>query len=405
MQVITMTLVASLGLGLSGCQTIKGLTGQGDDETVATATQSEANYYRDATEALEKQRYLQATTSLSELRTFFPTGRYAEQALLDLMYAQFQSKEYAAAVTSAEQFIRLYPNNPNIDYAYYVRGVANMQTASSALLNFAGLKQAHRDTSYLRLAFNNFQELVTRFPNSIYAPDAAQRMSYIYNQFAESELTAARWYIERQAYVAAANRAKWVFQFYPLSEQVPEAIAILAYSNEQLGLTKQAQEYKTLLQINYPEWLNSNGSVRLANTSGRSWLNKITFGRLGRSTDTEAGATGTYTGATKTQIIQQAAQLQLPNNNSAQAPSNQVSLPASNQLRNVQFGLGLPETDSEQITSQSSAAQAASDSIVQPDNAPAIRQTTTDADTSLPSVVINPQSSQQTEGASTQEAE
>ncbi|WP_227431006.1 outer membrane protein assembly factor BamD, partial [Psychrobacter sp. I-STPA6b] len=145
-------------------------------------------------------------------RTFYPTGRYAEQALLDMMYAQFEINEYEAAANSSNQFISLYPSNPQVSYAYYVRGVANMQGSSEGIKLFP-VNQAERDTAYYRLAFANFQELIGKYPNSPYAPDAAQRMIFIYNQFAESELNAANWYIEREAYVAAANRAKWVFQY------------------------------------------------------------------------------------------------------------------------------------------------------------------------------------------------
>ena len=205
-------------LTLTGCQTVSGLFGS-DEEAVATASKSDAEYYREAVTALDKGQYLNATTQLTELRTFYPTGQYAEQALLDLMYAQFQSKEYETAAASAEQFIKLYPNNPQADYAYYVRGVANMQAGQNALVSLAGLDQAHRDTGYMRLAFEQLQALVTRYPNR-YALDAAQRMSYIYNQFAEHELAAARWY--------QAMRI-WLLPIVPngcsnitLSEQVPE---------------------------------------------------------------------------------------------------------------------------------------------------------------------------------------
>ena len=329
-------------LSLTGCQTLKNITGD-DNEAVASAEKSDAEYYKEAVEAMDKGNYLYATEQLAELRTFYPTGAYAEQALLDLMYSQFQSNEYELAVSSAEQFIKLYPRNNQVDYAYYVRGVANMQAGTSSLLNFAKFNQAHRDTSYYRLAFGNFHELLTKFPNSAYAPDAVQRMLFIYNQMAESELAAARWYIKREAHVAAANRAKWVFQYYPQSEQVPEAIAILAYSNQQLGLNDLAQQYKTLLQINYPEWLTNDGNVRISNSRSGSLLNRITYGKLGRSgTNDEADASLTtdYTGQTKQQKIYQAAQLQLPNDGSA----TEDNLPAiENQNRSVNLGLGLPE--------------------------------------------------------------
>lgn len=340
---LTLALLTAGMLSLTGCQTLKNITGD-DTDAVASAEKTDAQYYKEATEAMEDDSYIYAAEQLAELRTFYPTSPYAEQALLDLMYSQFQSDEYELAVTSADEFIKLYPNNNQVDYAYYVRGVANMHAGSSSLLNFAKMQQAHRDTSYYRLAFNNFHELLSKFPNSKYAPDAAQRMVYIYNQFAESELSAARWYIKREAHVAAANRAKWVFQYYPQSQQVPEAIAILAYSNEKLGLDDLAQQYKTLLQINYPEWLTSDGNVRISNSRSGSLLNRITYGKLGRSgsnDNADASLTTEYAGQTKQQKIYQAAQLQLPSDNTA----SEEKLPAvqNNQNRGVNIGLGLPE--------------------------------------------------------------
>ena len=146
---LTVALLTAGMLSLTGCQTLKNITGK-DSDAVATAEKTDAQYYKEAVDAMDKGRYIYAAEQLSELRTFYPTGAYAEQALLDLMYSQFQSNEYALAVTSAEQFIKLYPRNNQVDYAYYVRGVANMQAGTSSLLNITKLQQAHRDTSYYR---------------------------------------------------------------------------------------------------------------------------------------------------------------------------------------------------------------------------------------------------------------
>lgn len=352
------TLLA-LSINLVGCQTFKNLTGK-DGDAVETAEKSEQGYYRDAISQIDKGRYTQAIEDLNNLRTFYPTGQYAEQALLDMMYAQFESGAYDTAADSAERFIRLYPSNPQVSYAYYVRGVANMQGSSDGI-KILKTNQAERDTAYLRIAFANFQELINKYPDSPYAPDAAQRMTFIYNQFAQSELTAANWYIKREAYVAAVNRAKWAFQYYPLSESVPEAIAILAYSYEQLGVTDLSKEYKTLLQINYPEWLTADGRVKLNTKADRSWLNKISFGKLGRAGIQDASlAAGQYSGDTKTQMIVTAAQLNLPASN-AEAP---IAASAPTRRGGVNFGLGLPESATEQVSSQGSASAAAREAAV-----------------------------------------
>ncbi|OLF39785.1 outer membrane protein assembly factor BamD [Psychrobacter sp. Rd 27.2] len=374
----SITLLA-LSVNLVGCQTFKNLTGGKDVDAVETAEKSEQAYYNDAITQIDKGRYTQAIEDLTNLRTFYPTGQYAEQALLDMMYAQYESGKYEMAAASAEQFIRLYPSNPQVSYAYYVRGVANMQGSSEGLKLFK-LNQAERDTAYFRLAFANFQELINKYPNSPYTPDAAQRMTFIYNQFAESEMSAASWYIEREAYVAAANRAKWVFQYYPLSESIPEAIAVLAYSYDKLGMTDLANEYKTLLQINYPTWLTRDGRVKLSTKRDRSWFNKFTFGQLGRSgmKDTSV-ATGEYNGATKTQIVRNAHQLRLPANNTANtntAPSSASTSSAPTRDRGINIGLGLPEAETERVTDQASTGSTAREANVDPQNTNPVRRTT-----------------------------
>lgn len=375
----SITLLA-LSVNLVGCQSFKNLTGGKDVDAVATAEKSEQGYYNDAIAQIDKGRYTQAIEDLNNLRTFYPTGQYAEQALLDVMYAQYESGKFEAAAASAEQFISLYPSNPQVSYAYYVRGVANMQGSSEGLKLFK-LNQAERDTAYLRIAFANFQELINKYPNSPYAPDAAQRMTFIYNQFAESEMSAANWYVEREAYVAAVNRAKWVFQYYPLSESVPDALAVLAYSHEKLGLNDLANEYKTLLQINYPNMLSADGRVKLNTKRERTLFNKLTFGQLNRFNKDTSVATGNYSGATKTQVIRNANQLRLPNDNAAAANANApLNMSPKRANSGINVGLGLPEASTERVTSQSSTGDTAREAEVDPQNMNPVRRTTLPAD-------------------------
>ena len=375
----SITLLA-LSVNLVGCQTFKNLTGGKDVDAVATAEKSEQGYYNDAIAQIDKGRYTQAIEDLNNLRTFYPTGQYAEQALLDVMYAQYESGKFEAAAASAEQFISLYPSNPQVSYAYYVRGVANMQGSSEGLKLFK-LNQAERDTAYLRIAFANFQELINKYPNSPYAPDAAQRMTFIYNQFAESEMSAANWYVEREAYVAAVNRAKWVFQYYPLSESVPDALAVLAYSHEKLGLNDLANEYKTLLQINYPNMLSADGRVKLNTKRERTLFNKLTFGQLNRFNKDTSVATGNYSGATRTQVIRNANQLRLPSDNAAAANANApLNMSPKRANSGINVGLGLPEASTERVTSQSSTGDTAREADVDPQNMNPVRRTTLPAE-------------------------
>ncbi len=297
-------------MAVTGCQTFK----KSHEKKAEKAKYSESNYYQTALEDINKGRYTKANGALKELRTFYPAGKYAQQALLDLMYVQYQQHDFEEAIASAKKFTNLYPRHPKVDYAYYVLGVANMSEASKG--NLIPLDQSARDIAYYRLAFGAFAELIAKHPNSVYAPDSAQRMTFIYNQLASHEIHVARWYIKRKAYVASARRAKWVFQHYPKSESVPEAIATLAYSYQQLGKTELANKYKQLLQINYPNWLTATGEVKLAKKkpTASSILNTITLGKFGRASDTSFIETqlNKYEGQTKTQIIHQANRLQLP---------------------------------------------------------------------------------------------
>lgn len=323
---LALAVLTTTSLSVTGCSAVKGVSNKfkKKDELVVRAEKSETAYYESAQVALDKGRYNEAITALNNLRTFYPSSVLAEQALLDLIYAHYQAGDMESVTNTTAQFLSAYPASKNLDYALYVQGVTNMAGSPKAPRIFK-IKQNERDTAYLRLAFDDFRNLIARFPNSVYAPDAAQRMTALYNDFAEHELVAARWYIKRDAYVAAANRAKWAFQYYPQSSAVPEAIAILAHSNEKLGLTDTANQYKTLLHINYPQYLTANNKVilpsadklglakRTSNAFNKG-LGVVSFGKLGRAgqkISTEQADGSHYDGQTREQIIRQAGSLQL----------------------------------------------------------------------------------------------
>jgi outer membrane assembly lipoprotein YfiO len=153
---------------------------------------SEQVYIQKAQNALDRKQYTDAAKQLEALETYYPTSQYAPQAQLELLYVKFQQKDYEGAVALAERFIRLNPQHPNVDYAYYVRGVANMEQNYNGLLRYTSLKQSHRDVSYLKVAYQNFVDFIRRYPSSTYAVDAAQRMKFIGQELAESEMNAAR---------------------------------------------------------------------------------------------------------------------------------------------------------------------------------------------------------------------
>ena len=248
---------------------------------------SEQVYFEKAQKSLERNQYTDAVKSLEALDTYYPTGQYTQQAQLELLYAKFKQKDYEGTIALAERFIRLNPQHPNVDYAYYVRGVANMEMNYDSLIRYTSLQQSHRDVSYIKVAYQNFVDLIRRFPSSQYSVDAAQRMKYIGQELAESEMNAARFNIQRKAWLAAAERAQWVIEHYPQTPQTPEALATLAYSYQKLGDTATSQQYVDILKLNYPNLVKSNGEVNLrAARKDGSWVNRATLGLLGRQSKT-----------------------------------------------------------------------------------------------------------------------
>lgn len=282
-------LVLSLSIGIASVMV--GCSSNPKKVTDAGPQSSEQVYYDKAQTALNKGQYNEASKQLEALDTYFPTGQYTQQAQLDLMYTRFRQADFPGAIALADRFIRLNPQHPQVDYAYYLRGVSNMEQNYDGLLRYTSLKQAHRDVSYLKVAYQNFADFIRRFPSSKYAVDAAQRMKFISEELAESEMNTARFNIQRKAWVAAIQRARWVLEYYPQTPQIPEAIATLAYAYDKLGDQQSAQQYTTLLKTNYPQLIKNNGEVNLrAARNQGSLVNRLTLGILGRSADQQTSA-------------------------------------------------------------------------------------------------------------------
>ena len=244
------------------------------------ATLSEKAYYEAAQKSLSYGNFDTASKHLEDLESHYPVGAYTEQAKLDLMYARYKHLDYLGAVSAAERFIRLYPLNAQLDYAYYIRALANFEMDKDTFLRFIPINSAHRDLNNSRQAFDNFKELVTRFPNSAYAPDARQRMIFIRNQLAENELHAGRYYLKRKTYISALNRARWVVENYPETPQSAEALAIVVYCYQKLSINDLAEQNMAILQKNYPQYIDAKGNIKIefgGQNEDRSWLNMLSF--------------------------------------------------------------------------------------------------------------------------------
>lgn len=227
---------------------------------------TEAAQYREAQNAMRSNNYLTAIDRLQELEARFPYGRYAEQARLDLIYAHFRTQEYPETVVAAQRFMRSYPAHPSLDYALYLRGLANFYMERSFFDSFMTTDKSARDLSTAKDAFEDFERLVTRFPDSDYAPDARARMVFIRNELARNELHAARYYARRGAYIAAINRAQYVVQHYQGTPLVPEALAIMSEGYQRLDQPELAAKSHRILLANWPDsdYLDDDGEVDLA---------------------------------------------------------------------------------------------------------------------------------------------
>ena len=282
--------ITMLALTIGLTASIVGCSSNPKKEVVDTGPQSsEQVYIQKAEKALERGQYSDASRHLEAIETYYPTGEYAQQAQLELIYAKFQQKDYEGTLALAERFIKMNPQHPNVDYAYYVRGVANMEQNYDGLIRFTSLKQSHRDVSYLKVAYQNFVDFIRRYPSSTYAVDAAQRMKFIGNELAEAEMNAARFNEKRKAWVASIERAQWVVEHYPNTPQVPEALAMISNGYAQLGDKQLAQQYADVLKLNSPKLVKADGTVnmRAARNQG-SLLNRATLGLFGREATTSA---------------------------------------------------------------------------------------------------------------------
>jgi outer membrane protein assembly factor BamD len=256
-----------------------------DAEAELNAT--EQMLYRNAQRSLRAGNYQAAIEDLELLESRFPFGRYAEQAQLEIVYAHYMSFDPEAARSAADRFIRLHPQHPNVDYAYYLKGLAAYHRNRGVFDRLMTTDVSRRDMTSNREAYEDFNLLLSQFPNSAYAPDARQRMIYLRNVLARSEINIANFYMERGAYVAAANRARFVVENYSRSEAVPEALALIIEANVKLGMDDAADDALRVLATNFPDFrgFDANGDLVLTEqirSRDRSWTNLMTFGLLDR---------------------------------------------------------------------------------------------------------------------------
>lgn len=249
------------------------------------AGMSEHDLYMEAQRYLKKENFDLATKDLQLLESRYPFGPYAEQAQLELIYSQYRSAQGEAAIAAAERFIRLHPQHPNVDYAYYMKGLANYTEGTGFLERFLPTDMTMRDPGKALQSFEDFRQLLNRFPDSQYAPDAKARMTFLRARLARYEINVANYYFRRKAYLAAANRGRYVVDNYQQTEAVPDALAVMVQAYQLLELNDLANDALKVLRANYPEHpsLDADGNFidkfSVANApQHRSWVSTATLG-------------------------------------------------------------------------------------------------------------------------------
>jgi len=245
---------------------------------------SEMEIYDKAVKAIDDENYFLAIETLQKLESRYPFGKYSEQAQLELIYAQFQAQELEGARASAERFIRLHPEHKQVDYAYYLKALTTYELGMSLVERYFADEQSMRDPQPARDAFQEFAELISRFPNSEYAVEARQRMIHLRDRLALHDVHVAHYYLKRHAYVAAANRGREIVETYQGTSQVGDGLAIMVEAYQLLEQNDLANKALTVLKTNFPDHPQLEGGQFThsgwAQQDRKSIWNVITFGLI-----------------------------------------------------------------------------------------------------------------------------
>ncbi|CAM3866581.1 outer membrane protein assembly factor BamD [Rheinheimera salexigens] len=238
-------LISLLALTLSACA-----SKPKEPDVASTATPQ--TLYQEAKTVLDNGLYNRAIELLQVLDSRYPFGPLARQVQLDLIYAYYKSGDVDKAIANIDRFIRLNPNHAELDYVYYMRGLSNLKSDQNAMHSMLGIDRSDRDLASTRQAFDDFKLLVSSFPDSKYAAESKSRMLTIKNTLAQHELLIADYYMRRGAFLAAANRGKYIVEFYRDSPMVEQALEVMVEAYGKLGLTKLKQDTAAVLQLNFP---------------------------------------------------------------------------------------------------------------------------------------------------------
>lgn len=236
-----------LGLLLAGC----GLWPDKDPDELPENWPEDKLYFA-AKDRLASGSCSSAIEYYEKLQARYPFGPYAAQAQLELAYCQYKSEEGASALATIDRFLKLNPTHPHSDYAYYLRGLVNFNLDMGVTARYLPRDPSQRDPGAALQAFNDFSELIRAYPESRYVPDAQMRMRHLRNILSQHEVNVANFYMRRGAFVAAANRARYVVENFQQTPAMPEALVLLAKAYKVLELDDLAADTLRVLELNYP---------------------------------------------------------------------------------------------------------------------------------------------------------
>ncbi len=254
---LTLAALGAAVLVITGCSGLP-------DKTDETATWGSQKLYSEAQDAVVSKDWANCVKYFETLEGRDPFGPFAQQAELDVAYCNWRDNEQDAAMTAITRFIKLHPDHPSIDYAYYLKGLITFNDDLGVFGRFSHQDMSERDPQALRESYDSFKLVVDKFPQSKYAPDAAQRMRFIVNALASHEVHTAQYYYNRGAYLAAVNRAQTAVETYRNAPAIEDALHIMVESYQQLGQTKLADDTQRVLAATFPDsvYLPGNGGKR-----------------------------------------------------------------------------------------------------------------------------------------------
>jgi len=255
-------------LATSGCARIKGVFKDKDENEGVPVEE----LYDKGLGQMHSGNWNGAAITYRRLLAQYPYGPYTEQALMESAFALYKMGNNEEAISTIDRFLRTYPTHKNTPYMYYLRGLVNSNRDTVFLQRVWKLDASRRDLATPNQAFADFNTLADRYPNSRYAADARQRMVALRNMFARHEIEVALYYMRRDAWVAAVDRATYLLETYPQSEFQNDAVAVLAAAYTELGNETLATDARRVLQQNEPghpylagDWPNYPWNIRKLN--------------------------------------------------------------------------------------------------------------------------------------------